>query len=191
MVWTGTEASVSSEGGTAAYDPVTDRWRRLADRGVRSSAFWTGDSIIGMDSIAVDGLWTRYDVAGDSWTAVDGSYATVVGVPDADEIMSTFLALPRDAGVPVQVLDSDLKPIGELPAYPGDRFFVHRIGASAMWVGEEVIFNIWSTTAPWPEQVWALNPTTQTWRHLDPAVPWGLVAAGDVMLAWGAKSGTA
>ena len=34
MVWTGNEAVVSGGLVTAAYNPVTDSWRRLADRAV-------------------------------------------------------------------------------------------------------------------------------------------------------------
>ena len=138
-------------------------------------------------------MLTRYDVAADSWTLGGGSYAEVVGVPSADGVMSTFVALPAETGAPTQILDRDLNPIGELPAFPGDpSLFGDTVGASAKWVGEEAIFRIWAGEFPYePEQVWALNPTTQTWRQLDPAPPEGLVVAGDVMLSWGEVNGPA
>ena len=189
MVWTGTEAVVSGGVVTAAYDPVSDSWRRLADRTVSGYPIWTGDSIVWIYSDVL----TRYDVATDNWSAVANPYAEVVGVPDPDGIMSTFIALPKETEAPTQILDHDLNPIGELPAFPGDpSLFGDTVGASARWVGEEVIFSIWAGKFPYePEQVWSLNPTMQTWRQLNSAVREPLVVAGDVMLAWGEESGPA
>ena len=186
MVWTGTEAVVSGGPVTAAYDPLSDSWRRLADRTVFGYPIWTGDSIVWNDSDAL----TRYDVAADNWTVVANPYADVVGVPDPDGYMSTFIALPKETGAPTLILDHDLNAIGELPAFPGDPSrFGDTVGASAKWVGEEAIFTIWAGEFPYePEQRWSLNPTTQTWRQLAPTIPEPLVVAGDVMLAWGEQS---
>jgi len=189
MVWTGTEAVLSGGALTIAYDPVADSWRQLADRRVGGAPFWTGDSIIWSDRDTL----TRYDVAADAWAAVANPYADIVGVPAADGTTSTFVALPKETGAPTQVLDHDLEPIGELPAFPGDpSAFGDAVGASAKWVGEEAIFTIWAGKFPYePEERWALNSVTQTWRQLDPAVPEPAVVVGDVMLAWGERDGPA
>jgi hypothetical protein len=147
----------------------------------------------------------RYDVAADNWTVVAGSYAELVEIPGANGLVSSLIALPAATDAPVQILGSDLDPIGELPAFPGDpSLFGEEVGASANWVGEEAVFRIWAGTFPHePEQVWALNPTTQAWRQLDSAAPQGreplrldvltghLVVAGDVLLAWGEVNGPA
>jgi hypothetical protein len=187
MVWTGTEAVVSGGPVVAAYDPRSDSWRRLADRTVVGYPIWTGDSIVwdGYDAL------TRYDVATDNWNAVANPYSAVVGVPGADGTIGNFVALPKETGAPTQILDHDLKPIGELPAFPGDPSrFGDTVGASATWVGEEAIFTIWAGEFPHePEEVWSLKPTMQSWGQLDSAVREPLVVSGDVMLAWGEENG--
>lgn len=193
MVWTGDEAVVLDGPVASAYDPLTNSWRRLAnppDFGY--PAISTGDSIVaGFDKLM------RYDVAADSWTIANGSYTELVAIPGDDGLASAFIALPAQIGAPVQILDGALTPIGELPPFPGDpSLFGATVGASARWVGEEVILSIWAGSFPYePEQGWALNPTTQTWRQLDDAlvefmsVAEGLVVVGDVMLAWGDENG--
>jgi hypothetical protein len=106
--------------------------------------------------------------------------------------MSTFVALPAEPGAPVRILGKDLEAIGELPAFPGDaRLFDGTIGATGKFVGDEIIFAIFLAHgfSREPDPLWALNPTTQTWRPLHPAIPEGLVVAGDVMLAWGEVNG--
>jgi hypothetical protein len=123
---------------------------------------------------------------------IAGSYAALVGVPAADGVMSSFVALPAAPGAPVRILDKDLEPVGELPAFPGDpRLSDGTLGATGQLVGDEIIFAIYLVHgfSREPDPLWALNPTTQTWRRLDPAVPAGLVVAGDVMLAWGEVNG--
>ena len=40
-----------------------------------------------------------------------------------------------------------------------------------------------------PTQVWALDPSTHTWRQLSDSVPEGQVVVGDVLLAWGEENG--
>jgi hypothetical protein len=189
LVWTGTEVVLSGGSVTAAYDPATDTWRRLADRQVFALApIWTGQSIV-WD--AGDTL-TRYDATADGWTAVGNPYAAVVGVPDADGIISNFVALPKELGAPTQILNDVLEPIGELPAFPGDPsiFTNGSVDASVKWVGEEAIFWIWNGRFPYePDDLWALNPTTQTWRRLavaaDPEFVESGVVAGDVIMSGG------
>lgn len=186
MVWTGDEAVISDGAATAAYNPVTDSWRRL-DRVVGGAdPVWTGNAVIW-----VSDTLTRWDVATDTWTVVPGSYAEVVGIPSADGIMRTFVALPATMGEPVHILDESLVPIADLPPFPDDSaLFDGKIDASANWVGVEIIFTIWAGVFPHePTQVWALNPTTHTWRQLSDAVPDGPVVVGDVVLAWGEENG--
>jgi hypothetical protein len=187
MVWTGSEAVISGDMGAAAYDPDTDSWRRLTDEDVFGDPLWTGDSIIWRSPESL----TRYDAAADTWTVVDNQYAELVGVPDPDGIISNFVALPKETGAPTQVLDDELEPIGELPAFPGQPSeFGDTLGASAKWVGGQVIFTIWAGEFPYePEQRWTLDPTNQTWSQLDAAIPEPVVVAGDVMLAWGDQNG--
>jgi hypothetical protein len=187
LVWTGTEIVLSGGSVTAAYDPATDTWRRLADRQLSGRApIWTGRSIVWdeLDTI------TRYDATADRWTAVANPYAAVVGVPDADGVIN-LVALPKEVGVPTQVLNDALEPIGELPAFPGDpTIFTNGLGASGKWVGEEAIFWIWNGRFPYePDELWALNPATQTWRQLhvaaDPEFVESGVVAGDVIMSGG------
>lgn len=196
MVWTGTEAVILSEG-AAAYDPIRDSWRTLAAPpfGVHAlPAWWTGDSIVVADvgDPEYDQM-ARYDLVADGWTMVDvGSSGAVVGVPGSDGTVSTFVNLPSETGAPVRLMDSTGSPIGELPAFPGDPgVFGDQIGAFGLWVGDEAVFEIWEVGAGphEPEQIWALNPSAQTWRRLDvdtafPRVDYSAVVAGDLLLMW-------
>ncbi|MEO7397136.1 MAG: hypothetical protein ABIW84_01075 [Ilumatobacteraceae bacterium] len=188
MVWTGDEAVVVGGATAAAYDPVTNSWSRLADPPVPGyPAMRAGDSIVLMDSNQM----MRYDLATDRWSVVNlGSSAELVGIQGTDGLVSTFVNLPSATGAPTQLLDGTGNPIAELPAFPGDpSLFGDRVGASGLWVGDEAIFWIWTGEFPFEtEQVWALNPSTQTWRQLDAALTNhdALVVAGDVLLVWAA-----
>ena len=177
MLWTGDEAVILGAMGdadtygeyigAAAYDPVTDSWRSLANAPdsvrVGGGAWWTGDSIVVADvgqDPALDRL-ARYDMAADQWTMLDvGSSAAVVGVPGADGTVSTFVNLPSDTGAAVELIDSTGSLLAELPAFPGDPgVFGDIVGASGLWVGEEAVFEIWNGGPDYhPEQIWALEP---------------------------------
>lgn len=197
MVWTGNEAVVLSEDDAAAYDPITDTWRTLAHSpfGVHwEPAWWTGDSIVVAD-VSGDPEFdqmARYDLVADRWTMVDvGSSTAVVGVSSSDGRVSTFLNLPSEAGAPVRLIDSTGSLLAELPAFPGDPgVFGDEIGAYGLWVGDEAVFEIWKVGPDYePEQIWALNPSEQTWRRLDadtafPRLDYSTVVAGDVLLMW-------
>jgi hypothetical protein len=201
MVWTGSEAVVLSEDDAAAYDPITDTWRTLAHPpfGVHwEPAWWTGDSIVVADVSGDPDFdqMARYDLAADRWTTVDvGSSAAVVGVPGSDGSVSTFLNLPSDTGAPVRLIDSTGSLNSELPAFPGDPgVFGNEVAAYGLWVGDEAVFEIWNIGPDYePEQIWALNPSRQTWRRLDsdtvfPRIDHSAVAAGDVLLMWNRPS---
>lgn len=209
MIWIGDEAVVFGVAGDsdttgehiagAAYDPVTDSWRALADspvwvRADDGKVWWAGESIITAnvgygpenDRIA------RYDLAADSWTMVEvGSSAAVVGVPGSDGRVSTFVSLPYETGAPVQLIDGSGDLIAELPAFPGDpEVFADQVAASGLWVGGEAVFEIWNGGPDYqPEQIWALNPSTGTWRRLDAGTPFPRIdhsvrVAGDLLLMW-------
>ena len=186
MVWTGDEAVVNGAATTVAYHRVTDSWRRL-DRTVGAgNAIWTGNAVVWVSTTL-----TRWDVAANTWTVDSHSYANLLGIPSAGGVMNALIALPKQTGAPVQILDGTLDPISELPPFPGDpALFGDTIGASAKWVGDEAIFTIWTGAFPYETtQVWALDPSTGTWRQLSDSVPEGQVVVGDVVLAWGEENG--
>jgi hypothetical protein len=204
MVWTGDEAMVFGAMGNAdtygeyigaaAYDPVRDTWRTLANAPFGGSAWWTGESIVVAD-VGYDPEYdrmARYDLAAERWTAIDvGSSAAVVGVPGSAGSVSNFVNLPSNTVAPVRLIDSSGSLIAELPAFPGDPgVFGDELGASGVWVGDEAVFEIWNDGPVYePEQIWALNPSTQTWRRLDadtafPRIDGSAVVAGDLLLMW-------
>ncbi|MEP7379223.1 MAG: hypothetical protein ABI725_06615 [Chloroflexota bacterium] len=206
MLWTGREAVVfgvkgdsETSGeyiGAAAYNPVADTWRTLVNspNSVRlgSGPWWAGDSIVVADVGYDLDTMARYDLAADRWTMLDvGASAAVVGVPGADGNVSTFVNLPSETGAPTRLIDTTGSLLAELPAFPGDPgVFGDVVGASGLWVGEEAVFEIWNDGPDsQPEQIWALNPGTQTWHRLDtetafPRIDSSVRVAGDLLLFW-------
>lgn len=137
----------------------------------------------------------RYDLSTDTWHVdADANYASLLGVPDADGVTRSVLAVPVRPGEPVDLLDADGTPIGSLPAHPVD------IGGSAtaatgLWLGEEAVFSIDAVDEwlfPSPES-WALDAAAGAWRPLRGDVPsiGGGTAVGDVLLATEGDRGTA
>ena len=212
MLWTGEEAVVlgvmgDSETtgeyiGAAAYDPVTDSWRSLAKSSnsfqIGDGSWWTGDSIVVAD-VGYDPRFdkiARYDMAAGKWTMLDvGSSAAVVGVPGSDGRVTTFINVPSKSGAPIQLIDSDGTVLSELPAFPGDPgVFGDQVAASGLWVGDEAVFEIWNDGPEYqPEEIWALNPSTESWRRLDAAMSFPRIdqtvrVAGDLMLTWNRAS---
>jgi hypothetical protein len=213
MVWTGQEAvvlgvtgdseTIGEYTGGAAYDPKTDEWRTLADSPIsvyaRPGNVWsTGDSIVAADvgigggaTNPAPGRLARYDFAADRWTVADiGPAAAVVGVTGSDGRASTFIELPSEIGAPVRVIDGAGRPLADLPAFPGDSdVFGDLVEAHGLWVGDEAVFEIWKVAeigVDAPQQIWALNPNTRTWRRLDadtqfPRVDPAVVVAGDLL----------
>jgi hypothetical protein len=193
----------------AAYNPATDEWRPLTDLPGRTSpwqAVWTGTTILAPATFAdAEGTLTtpvlaRYDLSSDTWDTDDHAfYAALVGLPESDGVARTVIALPYDTGAPVAVLDSDGNSIGNLPGIPADGFGDH-LSAVGVWAGEEALFWIHGGDLVFipgdPFEGWALNPATKTWRPLpgNHVIPTqlsdarALVAAGDVVLAWGNAS---
>jgi len=206
-VWTGDEVIVL--GGfddrldAAAYDPATDEWRALADANgyLVSGAVWTGTSVLtvldvlgppltGPSYHRLDGgrgqRLARYDLSTDTWRIdADARYASLVGVPDADGVTRTILAVPVEPGEPVDLLDAAGTPIDSLPAHPVD-LGGSTTAAAGIWLGEEAVFSIDSVDDwlfPSPE-AWALDAVAGTWRRLPGDVPilGAAVAVGDVVL---------
>jgi hypothetical protein len=208
MLWTGHEAVVLGASGdadttgeyiaSAAYDPGADSWRTFADAPATvrlgPGRWWTGDAIVtaNVGSAPEADVVARYDMAADRWTKLDvGASAAVVGIPDSEGRVRTFVDLPSEAGAPVQLLDTSGEVSGELPAFPGDPGVVgSEIGASGVWVGDQVVFEIWQAEVDGyePEQLWALEPATRTWRRLDGGEPFPRISesvvAGDLLLLW-------
>ena len=207
-VWTGDELIVL--GGfddpvhAAAYDPATDDWRSLADPDgyLVAGPVWTGTSVLAVLDVIGPPLTgpnyhrrdnsrglrlARYDLSTDTWQ-IDGdtNYASLVGIPDADGVTRSVLAMPVRSGEPVDLLDATGNPTESLPAHPVD------VGGSAtaatgLWLGEEAVFSIdavddWLFPSP---ETWALDPETGTWRPLGGDVPsiGEATAVGDVLLA--------
>lgn len=199
-VWTGDE--MITLGGSedaprlAAYNPVTNQWRRLADPpadGSSEEMVWTGTAILATFHLDGSNALARYDASTDTWRVDDG-YAALVGLPDADGVARTVLAVPSRPGAPVDILDSAGDSIGRLPGVPADSGeFGNELVASGAWVGQEAL--LWISGADWffpsqgSTQAWALSPATETWRSLpgDMVSLDGIVTAGDVLLAWGGE----
>jgi hypothetical protein len=192
MVWTGSEAVLLDAQGAAAYDPVTNSWRSLEHPpGAFYPATWSGDSIVVTDAT----LLVRYDPVTDTMATADiGSTEALVAVPGPDGLVTGYVNLPRETGAPVLLLDRTGALVSELPAFPGDAsLFGDRLGASGLWLGDEAIFEIWNGTFPYPNgQVWALNPTTETWSRLSDAFldHDALVVAGDLLFVYNSTGGT-
>jgi hypothetical protein len=208
MIWTGEEAVVlgvmgdsETSGeyiGAAAYDPVTDSWRSLANSSgsfsIVDGTWWTGDSIVVAD-VDYDPRFdkiARYDMTAGKWTILDvGSSAAVVGIPGSDGRVTTFINVPSESGAPIQLIDSNGTLLSESPAFPGDPgVFGDQVAASGVWVGGEALFEIWNGGPDYqPEQIWSLNPSTQTWLRLDKSTPFpridnSVLVAGDLLLMW-------
>ncbi len=212
MVWTGEEVAVV---GGAAYDPVTNQWRLLApvpgsgpldpDDG---AVIWTGTHILvplsqgAADDPSSSYILARYDLSTDTWSVDrEVDYRALVGVPDADGVARTVIAMPHHTGAPAVVLDSGGEPIGMLPGVPdgGDGDVAPTIRAHGVWVDDEAVFwitgeeefTLFPSEGP-PPEVWALNPATQTWRLvLEDDPTFRLLekqfAAGDVLVGWGSN----
>ena len=92
---------------------------------------------------------------------------------------------------PTQLIDGTGKLLAELPAFPGDPdVFGELVGAYGLSVADEAIFEIWKVAEigdDAPEQIWALNPGTRTWRRLDTDTKFPRIdaeVAGDLLLMW-------
>lgn len=215
VVWTGEElvvvggdpsGQVITAGGAylfpptaAAYDPAADQWRRLADLPydvATPTLVWTGTSILARGYLedAADGsrstVLVRYDIDTDTWTTIrEVSYAALVGSADANGSAGTVLGVPAQAGAPIDVLDSDGRVVGTLPAVPIDAELPRdqvRV-VEGTWVGGEAVLHLSGvdpqTGTCCTGEYWALDPVTERWRQFAVgALDWA--AAGDVVFMW-------
>ena len=205
-LWTGREAifvggmRTVSPGGAqsisdaAAYDPATNQWRALASLPCYSlppypQAVWTGSSIVSTVA-AGDGAGpssaerVRYNPEGDRWDViVDNTDAvTLVATPTADDA-SRVVALPGQAGAPIEILDGDGNPVATLEGRPQDLGGTGNY-ALPVWTGTEILF--WAGS----DQGWAFEPDTGQWRtfpagNVANRVDGTAVWADGVMIAWG------
>lgn len=215
-VWTGNEVIVlggfDDPVNAAAYDPATDEWRSLVDPDgyLVAGPVWTGTSVLAVLDVIGPPLTgpnyhrrdnsrglrlARYDLSTDTWHIdADANYAGLVGIPDADGVTRSVLAVPVRPGEPVDLLDATGTPIGSLPAHPVDTGG-SATAATGLWLGEEAVFSIdavddWLFPSP---EAWALDPATGTWRPLRgdvPSIGEG-TAVGDVLLATDGDRGIA
>jgi hypothetical protein len=114
-----------------------------------------------------------------------------VGLTGPDGRASTFVNLKSETGASAELIDGTGKLLAELPAFPGDPdVFGQLVGAHGLWVADEAIFQIWKIGGigdDAPDQTWALNPGTRTWRRLDTDMKFPRIdaeVAGDLMLMW-------
>lgn len=201
--WIGDEAVFLGDPGSGyhnyAYDPATDEWRRLADGPGEPAASWTGTMIITVTDTSSD-TGTKlagYDPATDRWRTLKGLDAgeRPAVIPGRRGAASTVAMLSSASGGPVALLDDRGNAIGELPGKPdGPAPSCARPPGNssclidmthAVSVGGELLF--------WHNELgWALDLETKTWRSfpLDGREPkWDgteVVAAGDLLFAWGA-----
>ncbi len=207
-VWTGTELLVVGPTIGHAFNPATNRWRRLPSARAHAGgiAVWTGREMITWGGgccgdASKDGA--AYDPRANRWRALPPSPLAPSQAPaaawDGHELI-----------VVVGPLDPDGRPwpagLARAAAYdPATRVWrriapppAPRSGASAIWDGREVLL-VGGTAAPLagrapaPARVgFAYAPASNRWRRL-PAMGAGRVGAAMVwtgrrLLVWGGSS---
>jgi hypothetical protein len=218
-VWTGDELIVV--GGitvmsATAYSPDTNEWRRLADPPDLSprSMVWAGEVALMATQDANDrtsgaSSLVRYDPHADEWQTIDDTdFAYLVAVPDGEGRVRSVVALPKELGAPVTVLDRTGQITGTLPGLPGDpdlygSQIAPGVGSpysdDGTWTGHEALFWIQGLDSPYGElqrpAPWALDPESGIWRELgEDAPPLGahLELAGEsgALIGWGPPPST-
>jgi hypothetical protein len=204
-VWTGKEMLVWGQGTHLAFNPATNRWRRLPGSPLLSVhdahglVVWTGRELIGWgggccgDAFS-DGV--AYSPATNRWRALAPS-------PLAGSQRPIGAWTGRELIVVVGGLNPDGKPwparLARAAAYnPGtDKWRriaplpAPRGGANAVWDGREVLVGggAVSGASPLPRVGFAYNPATNRWRRLT-RMESGRVGAAAVwtgrrLLVWG------
>jgi N-acetylneuraminic acid mutarotase len=196
-VWTGREMLVTSAFGTLAFDPRTDRWRRLR-RGHGGLVVWTGRELIGWGGGCCGDAFSdgaAYDPAANRWRTLPRS-------PLAGSQGPLGAWTGRELIVLVGGLDPDGKPwparLARAAAYNPATNKWRRIaplpaprgGASAVWDGRELLV---VGGAPGARKLatvgFAYDPATNRWRRLAPMESGRVGAAavwtGKRLLLWG------
>ena len=160
---------------------------------------WTGTTIITLTDTDPEHatLVNSYDPVTDTWRALDqmDGVTQPVVIPGQGGLAGNVAFLPLEPGIPTELIDARGGAIGELAARPMDLAGTCYVSSNnegcmltslrAASVGDEVLF--W-----YSDNGWAFDPNTQRWRllPLDGRQPgWDgteVVAAGDLLFAWGA-----
>jgi N-acetylneuraminic acid mutarotase len=209
-VWTGKEMLVFGPFDNQAFDPSTNRWRRLPARlpgefglGV---VIWTGREAIAWGG----GCCGDASSSGGAYDPSTNTWSTLSRSPLAPTQAPTGAWTGRELIVFVTGLDPDGKPyptsFARAAAYdPGTDTWrriapppASRAGAEAVWDGREVILLGGAvarrTPQPWPltRSVLAYNPTTNRWRRLAPMesgrTDFAAVWTGKRLLVWGGRT---
>ncbi len=179
----------------AAYDPGTNRWRRLSSPGKTAlypghRAIWTGTHMIVMNPFTTD----IYDPRSDRWTELargHGGFVTWTGrevIAWGGGCCGDFL---RD-GVSYNPATGRWRKLPRSPL-AGDQ------GPEGVWTGTEMLLfvgDIDDLGKPWPARLAraaAYNPQTNSWRRiaLPPRWRWGAphVWDGHELLVVGGRAG--
>jgi len=211
-VWTGTELVAFSPLGSYAYNPRTNRWRRLpVERkgGAGGVVVWTGREVIdwggGCCAEASSG-GGAYDPTTNRWRRLAPSPLAAsqgpIGAWTGRELIILVSGLDPSSGKPYPAsfaraaaynpTTDTWRGIAPPPAL--------RDRATAVWDGHEVLLVggavIRQTPQPWPltRSVLGYNPATNRWRRLAPLesgrVDCAVVWTGKRLLVWGGQAGT-
>ena len=197
-VWTGKEVLLWGQGTHAALDPATGRWRTLPAPPQDGAALvvWTGREMIGWGGGCCGDAWATgaaYDPATNTWrrlprSPLHGSQAPLgawtgrelivfVGGdnPDTGKAWPASLA----SAAAYDPTSNSWRRIAPLPS--------PRVGASAIWDGDEVLV----VGGGGALHGFAYSPAANRWRQLPhTASRTGAIAAwtGKLLLVWGGRT---
>jgi DNA topoisomerase-1 len=141
--------------GGAAYDPVADTWRTVADcpwGGVPAAAVWTGEQMV---VLGRDGGGAAYDPTADTWRTLPATMTAPSGFRAALWTGQVVLGVGWDAeGVEATAFDPDT---GQTTAAPS---IASKLGDDTVvtWTGSEAL--LWDRNGGW-----FLDPSTNDWRE--------------------------
>ena len=203
-VWTGKEVLVWGQGTRLAYNPQTNRWRRLPGSPLLSIhdghgiVVWTGRDMIGWgggccgdafsDGVAYNPKTNRWRALAPTPLAGDQS---PLGAWTGRELVLFVGNLNPDTGKPwparlaraaaYNPATDTWRRIAPLPAPRG--------GANAVWDGHEILVVDGAAGRTAPRVGFAYNPATNRWRRLPPMESGRIGAAavwsGSRLLLWG------
>ncbi len=184
VVWTGDEALVAGgvdaaglpRTGAVAYDPVTDRWRTLADsRGgsgrINPLVAWTGKDMLVIGGDNPDGsllvsFGEAYDLAADAWRLIASPpVGFITERSPAAWTGSELLVWPWDGGgSTMEISPIAYDPVDDIWRDLAAPPIARRQQAASVWTGTEWI--IWGGTTGDTEfdDGAAYDPESDTWR---------------------------
>jgi hypothetical protein len=196
-VWTGKEMLVWSAFNTLAFNPQTNRWRRLP-RGHGGLVVWSGRELIGWGGGCCGDAFSD----GVAYNPASGTWRKLARSPLAGSQQPIGAWTGRELLVFVGRFDPNGKPwparfaraaaynpatdtwrrIAPLPEFRG--------GASAVWDGRELL--VVGGYGPRPTVGYAYDPSANRWRRLSPTISGRSNAAtvwtGKRLLMWGGKT---